>query len=81
MADLNTRKELVKALYRFFKKVPRAYDKILYREGKQYCRKSEIRQYRIFLTVIRNRMLLPVFYDYIYRTASEHLVKKVLRKV
>lgn len=80
MADLDTRKEFVKALYRFFKKVPRAYDKILYREGKQYCSQSEIRQYHIFLTVIRNRMLLPVFYDYIYRTASEHLVKKVLRK-
>lgn len=81
MADLDTRKELVKALYRFFKKVPRAYDKILYREGKQYCSQSEIRQYRIFLTVIRNRMLLPVFYDYIYRDASEQLVKKIFRKI
>ena len=81
MADLDTRKELVKALYRFFKNVPEAYDKVLFREGKKYCGKSEIRQYRIFLAVIRNRALLPIFYDYIYRDASEQLVKKVFRKL
>lgn len=81
MADTDTRKALVKAIYRYFRKIPRGYDRLLLKEGKKYCSKSELRQYRIFLTIIRKRFLLPIFYDYIYRDASEKLVKKALRKI
>ncbi len=81
MADMDTRKALVKALYQYFKKIPKNYDRLLLKEGKKRCGKSELRQYRIFLTVIRRRFFLPVFYDYIYRDASEKMVKKILGKI
>lgn len=81
MADTDTRKELVKALYQFFKRVPKSCDRALYREGKKYCGKSEMRQYYIFLNVIRRKWLLTVFYDYLYRDVSEQLLKKAVRKL
>lgn len=81
IADIDIRRELVTALHCFFKKVPKPCDRVLYQRGKKYCGKSELRQYHIFLTVIRHRLLLAVFYDYLYRDASEQLLKKMIRKL
>lgn len=81
MADTETRKPLVKALYRYFRKIPVSYDRLLYKKGKKYCGKSELRQYRIFLGIIRKKLLLPILYDYVYRAASEKMVKKILGKI
>ena len=71
IADMDTRKTLVKALYVFFKKVPKSCDKILYQEGRKH----------LFLNIIRHKWLLALFYDYLYRNASEQLLKKVFRKL
>lgn len=81
IADMDTRKTLVKALYVFFKKVPKSCDKILYQEGRKHYGKSEMRQYHLFLNIIRHKWLLALFYDYLYRNASEQLLKKVFRKL
>lgn len=81
LADTDVRKELVLALYRFFKAVPRSCDRELYRQAKEHLGKSEVRQYHIFLAVIRHRPLLKVFYDYLYRDASEQILKKIVRKL
>ena len=80
MANIDTREKLVNALYYFFRDVPKSFDRELYRNGSINCTKSEMRQYKIFLTVIRRKWLLPIFYDYLYRDASEQLLKRVLRK-
>lgn len=80
LADTDVRRELVLALHQFFKMVPRSCDRILYHHAKKYLGKSEVRQYHIFLIVIRHRMLLSVFYDYLYRDASEQILKKMIRK-
>lgn len=81
LANVDVRRELVLALHKFFKKVPRSCDRTLYLLSKKYLGKSEVRQYYIFLIVIRNRMLLNVFYDYLYRDASEQILKKIIRKL
>lgn len=81
MTDMDTRKTFVKALHYFFKSIPKSCDKILYQEGKKYCGKTEMRQYRIFLGIIRRKRLLTVFYDYLYRDASEYLLKRVIGKL
>lgn len=81
MANIDTREKLVNALYCFFRRVPKSFDKALYTKGKKYCTKTELRQYKIFLAVIRRKWLLPVFYDYLYRDASEQLLKRALRKI
>lgn len=81
LADTEIRKDLVLALYRFFKGVPRSCDRVLYCQAKKYLGKSEVRQYHIFLIVIRHRFLLKMFYDYLYRDASEQILKKIIRKL
>jgi len=79
IADTDIRRKLVVALHYFFKEVPKRCDRILYQQGKRDYSKSEMRQYHIFLNVIRRRLLLIVFYDYLYRDASEQLLKKMIR--
>lgn len=81
LSDTDTRKELVKELYQAFKKVPKSCDRVLYQEGRKYCDKSKLRQFFIFLIVIRHRLLLMVFYDYLYRDASERFLKGIIRKL
>ena len=81
LADLNVRRELVLAFHQFFRAVPRSCDRILYCKAKKYLEKSEVRQYYIFLIIIRHKFLLKVFYDYLYRDASEHILKKMIRKL
>lgn len=81
MADMDTRENLVNELYCFFRKVPKSFDRELYRTGKKYCTTSEMRQYKIFLTVMRRKWLIPVFYDYLYRNAGEHFLKRMLGKI
>lgn len=80
LADTEVRRQLVLELHQFFKAVPRSCDRILYHHAKRYLVKSEVRQYYIFLFVIRHRLLLRVFYDYLYRDASEQILKKMIRK-
>jgi len=81
IADLDVCRELVIALYKFFKKVPRSCDRILYYRAKKCLKESEIRQYLIFLIVIRHKLLLQLFYDHLYRDASEQILKKMIRKL
>lgn len=81
LADTDVRRELVLVLHQFFKRVPKSSDRILYRLSKKYLGKSEVRQYYIFLVVIRHRLLLKVLYDYLYRDASEQILKKIIRKL
>ena len=81
LADTDVRRELVLAFHQFFKVVPRSCDRILFCQANKYLGKSEVRQYHIFMVIIRHSFLLKVFYDYLYRDASENILKKMIRKI
>lgn len=79
MADMDTRRELVNELHKTFKQIPASFYRELKREGKKYCSNSEMRQYKLFMGIIKRKILIRLFYDYFYRDASEILVKRFIK--
>lgn len=78
MADVDTRKYLVKELYKVFKKIPASYYKALRKGSKDSYSKADARQYQLFMTAIRYRVCNVIFYDYLYQDMGEKMIKKLL---
>lgn len=79
MADVETRKPLVRRLHLFYKKLPRRYFRILRREsGRQFSRKDAV-QYALLSAALRWRPWRLLFYDYLWQEICEKLVRRVLK--
>lgn len=79
MADTEIKKPFVREIHKVFAKIPRKYVRILRKESRKNFTKADARQYSLFLTAIRNRILIPVFYDYLFQDMAEKLIKKLLK--
>ncbi|MDE6055536.1 MAG: glycosyltransferase family 2 protein [Lachnospiraceae bacterium] len=79
MANMEIKQLLVKEIHKVFIRIPRKYVHILRKESKKGFTKADARQYGLFLTAIRHRIFIPIFYDYLYQNLAEKLIKKLLK--
>lgn len=79
MADVGTRKPLVKRLHSFYKKLPGRYFRILRRESRRWLPRKDAVQYALLSAALRWKPLSLLFYDYLWQEICEKLVKKVLK--
>lgn len=78
MADMDTRKEMVRRLHKAYVHLPSAYHRILWREcRRQYALKDAL-QYKLFWTAIRYRIFHFVFEDYLWQEVCEKILKRLL---
>ena len=78
MADMDTRRTMVRELHKAYVKLPSRYHKVLWKECKaQYALKDAL-QYRLFWVAIRYRIFNFVFQDYMWQYVCEKILKKLL---
>ena len=80
MVDAETRKLLVEELYSFFKHLPKKYYKALKKHLKSDCTSSEIRNFGMFMYLIRHRGTSRFYNSYLYQEGIETVVKKCIRR-
>ncbi len=79
MADIDTRKQLVKELHKVFKSLPVEYYKALRKGSREAYSKADARQYQLFLIGIKYKICNLIFYDYLYQDMGEKFIKKLLK--
>lgn len=78
MADMDTRKDMVRELHKAYVRLPSEYHRILWKEcRRQYALKDAL-QYKLFWIAIRYRMFHFVFEDYLWQEVCEKILKRLL---
>lgn len=78
MADMDTRRELVYRLNRFFQRIPKRFYQSFNKGCRERCTKKEIMQYCLFLSALRYRLSNWLLWDYLYKETGEKALKKIL---
>lgn len=78
MADMDTRKDMVRALHYAYKKLPASYHRILWQECRRDYALKDALQYRLFWIAIRYKVFHFMFNDYLWQEVSEKTLKKIL---
>jgi glycosyltransferase involved in cell wall biosynthesis len=79
MSDVSTRKKLVKELSFFFRKLPKEYTSNFNKFIKATGTKTEIRNFKLFLSIIKNDKISHFYDDYFYQEMLEVIIKKFIR--
>lgn len=79
MADMETRKLLVRRLHLFFRKLPGRYYRILRRECRRQFPPKDAVQYTLLSAALRQNPWSLLFYDYLWQEICEKLIKKLLK--
>ncbi len=80
MSNLNTRKQLVEELNSFFGKLPKIYYSEFKKQFKENCTVSEIRNFRIFICLIKHHTASRFYNSYLYQEWIETIIKKCIRR-
>lgn len=79
MADVETRKPLVRRLHSFYRKLPRRYFRILRRESRRQFSRKDAVQYALLSAALRWKPWPLLFYDYLWQEICEKLIRRVLK--